>query len=243
MPRGLVWIQALLGIGAYLTLCIPYLKRLRGLERLRPIQRYLFVANHVSLLDTILLGGVCWRSGLYPILVLGDKATWHASLVKRLLSQPIGYLLERGKLNPGRIHELENFGRASALFHLVVYPEGTRGDGLHVGPCKPGLYHIAQAAGVPMVPLFIVNMQLISTKTGKFRLLAGWRKVEIHFGPPIPPATYLPMSREEFTEFVRERIAALQPMPPAERSSLALPPAESPTRGTRHGAAPRSFLR
>ena len=143
---------------------------------------------------------------------------------KRLLSNHIGFLLERGKLNPGRIRELEAFGRASGHFNLVVYPEGTRGDGIHVGPCKPGVYYIAQAAGVPMVPLFIQNMQLVSTKTGRFHPLAGLRQVRVRFGEPISPSAYLPLPREEFTEFVRQSIAALSPRQSAEHSIPVQPP-------------------
>ena len=133
--RSLVLIQALLGIGAYSTLALPYLRRTHGLEQLQPGQRYLFVANHVSLLDTILLGGVCWRHGLYPLLTLGDRNIWHASPIRRLLSNRIGFLLERGKLNPNRIRELQDFGRLGSEFHLIVFPEGTRGDGVNVAEC------------------------------------------------------------------------------------------------------------
>src|SRR5262249_49502264 len=134
--RPRVFTQSLLGVGAWLALVLPYLRRTHGLERLQRQQRYLFACNHVSLLDTIFLGGLCWRSGCYPILVLGDKTVWHASRIKRWLSGPIGFLMERGKFNPARIRELQSFGRASSRFHLVVFPEGTRGDGVHVGPCQ-----------------------------------------------------------------------------------------------------------
>src|SRR5437016_1736705 len=116
VTRRLVFIQFLLGLGAHLFLVVPYLRRTRGLERLRPGQRYLFACNHVSLLDTIVLGALCWRSGFYPILVLGDKSVWHASWIKRFLSKSIGFLLERGKLNPRRIHELQAFAGAGKEF-------------------------------------------------------------------------------------------------------------------------------
>src|SRR5260221_13549449 len=89
MSRGLVFIQALLGIGAYAALALPYLRRTHGLNRLQPGQRYLFVANHVSLLVTILLGGVCWRHGMYPQLTIGDKKNWNASPAHRLLRDNI----------------------------------------------------------------------------------------------------------------------------------------------------------
>jgi 1-acyl-sn-glycerol-3-phosphate acyltransferase len=206
LTRGLVFIQALLGIGAYSALALPYLRRTHGLDQLQRGQRYLFVANHVSLLDTLLLGGVCWRRGLYPLLTLGDKNIWHASPVRRVLSSRIGFLLERGKLNPNRIRELQEFGRLGRDFHLIVFPEGTRGDGVNVAECQPGIYFIAQEARLPIVPVFFENMQLVSTKGGRFHALGGLRKVEMHFGKPIAPEKYLALPREEFLEFVRDHI-------------------------------------
>lgn len=220
--KALTCIQALLGVGAYSMVALPYLRQTHGLDRLPRGQHYLFMCNHVSLLDTLLLGALGWRCGRYPILVLGDKRVWHASWFKRLLSSHIGFLLERGKLNPRRIRELQAFGRASRDFDLVVFPEGTRGDGVNVAECQPGIYYIAQEARVPIVPVFIENMQFVSTKTGPFRPFAGLRKVEVHYGEPIEPETYLPIPRPEFTEFVREQISALRPTRSAEHLSPVL---------------------
>lgn len=208
VTRSLKCIQWGLGLGATLLLALPYVRRLHGRSRLDPARRYLFVCNHISLLDTILLGGLCWRAHCYPILVLGDKSVWHANWIKKLLSSKIGFLLERGKFNPNRIAELQQFGHCSREFHLIVFPEGTRGDGINVAECQPGIYHIAQEARIPIVPVFIENMQLISTKTGTFHPIAGWRKVEVHFGAAIEPEQYLAMPREEFLEFVRQQITA-----------------------------------
>ena len=207
VSRKLVLTQALLGLAVYTGFALPYLRRVHGWERLRRGQQYLFVANHVSLLDTILLGGVCWRYGCYPILVLGDKNVWHTSWLKRALSRPIGFLLERGKLNPGMVRELQGFGRAGRQFHLVVFPEGTRGDGINVKPCQPGIYFIAREAALPIVPLFFENMQLVSTKNGPLHLVGGLRKVELHVGEPITPQEYMDLPREEFLELVRGSIA------------------------------------
>lgn len=208
VTRGLKFIQWWLGLGATLFLALPYLRRTHGMHRLDPHQRYLFVCNHVSLLDTILLGALCWRSNCYPILVLGDKSVWHSNWFKKLLSSKIGFLLERGKMNPHRLDELQEFGCSGKEFHLIVFPEGTRGDGITVKTCQPGIYHIAQSARLPIVPMFIANMQFISTKTGPVHPLAGWRKVEVYFGSPIAPEDYLNLPREEFVEFVRTKIAA-----------------------------------
>lgn len=211
VTRGVVFTQWVLGLILHLLLAVPFLRRTHGLARLHPSQRHLLVINHISLLDTLVIATLCWRTGCYPILVLGDKNVWHASWVRRLLSGQTAFLLERGKLNPNRIRELQAFGRAGQEFQLIVFPEGTRGDGVNVAPCQPGIYFIAQAARIPIVPIFIENMQLISTKQGRFHLFRGWRKVEVHFGEPIAPETYLPMAREEFLEFVHRSISKAKP--------------------------------
>src|SRR5690242_15743510 len=182
-------------MGSYAAFCLPYLRKTYGLERLDPHKRYLFASNHVSLLDTILLGALCWRSGCYPIKVLGDRHVWHASWIKRTLSRHIGFLLDRSRLNPGRMKELARFAHYSSQFHLVVYPEGTRGDGVQIGQCQPGIYYIAQEAKIPIVPMFIANMQMVSTKASGFHPIGGLRKIDVHFGPPIAPANYLEYSR------------------------------------------------
>ena len=208
ITRGTAFAQAVLGLILHLLLAVPFLRRTHGLARLCPSQRHLLVINHISLLDTLLIASLCWRTRCYPILVLGDKNIWHASWVRRVLSRRTAFLLDRGKLNPHRIEELQAFGRAGCDFQLIVFPEGTRGDGVNVATCQPGIYFIAQAARIPIVPVFIENMQLISTKTGRFHFFRGWRKVEVHFGAPVAPETYLPMPREEFLAFVRRSIAA-----------------------------------
>ncbi|MBC8096134.1 MAG: 1-acyl-sn-glycerol-3-phosphate acyltransferase [Akkermansiaceae bacterium] len=206
VTRDVVFIQFLLGLGLHLFISLPFLRRTHGMSRLRPDQRCLLVVNHISLLDTLLLSTLCWRSGCYPILVLGDKKVWHASWIRKFLSKRTAFLLERGKLNPNRISDLEEFGRAGREFQLIVFPEGTRGDGVNVATCQPGIYYIAQAARLPIVPVFIENMQLVSTKTGGFHPIRGWRKVEVHFGKAISPEKYLHLPREEFVEFVRQSI-------------------------------------
>lgn len=211
VTRGMVFTQSVLGLILYLLLAVPFLRRTHGLARLCRSQRHLLVINHISLLDSLLIAALCWRSRCYPILVLGDKNIWHASWIRNFLSKRTAFLLERGKLNPNRISELEEFGRAGQKFQLIVFPEGTRGDGVNVATCQPGIYYIAQAAQLPLMPVFIENMQLVSTKTGRFHPIRGWRKVEVHFGEAIAPEEYLALPREEFLELVRRSIAAAKP--------------------------------
>jgi 1-acyl-sn-glycerol-3-phosphate acyltransferase len=208
VSRGIVLIQWLLGLPLQFILALPFLRRTHGRDRVNRHQQYLFVVNHISLLDTLLLATICWRLRLYPILVLGDKGVWHASWIRKFLSRSTAFLLERGKLNPSRIRELQAYGRSGKEFQLIVFPEGTRGDGVNVATCQPGIYFISQEAQIPIVPVFIENMQLLSTKKGRFHPIRGFRKVELHIGQPILPDKYLSLPREEFLEFIRQSILA-----------------------------------
>lgn len=211
VSRSLVLTQAMLGFWANLLFAVPYCAGVSGLERLDAEKRHLFVSNHVSLLDTVLLGALLWRAGAYPLLVLGDLRVWHANVLRRVLSSRIGFLLERGRMNAARLDELHAFGTAARDFNLLVFPEGTRGNGTDVAECQPGVFHIAQDARVPLVPVFIAGMEHVSTKEGRFHPFSGLRKVTVHFGAPIPPETYLKLPRDAFTPYVRERIQSLCP--------------------------------
>ena len=207
ISRGVKLLQHAIGLLFWLTLVLPYARRVRGLDKIPP-GRCLFVCNHVSLLDTLFLSGLLWRTGRLPMLVLGDKGAWNDSWTRRFLSGPFGYLLERGKFNPRRLRELQTFGRAVENFQLIVFPEGTRGNGVDVAECQPGIFYVAQEARVPVVPVFIENMQRLSTKLGKFHPVGGLRKVEFHFGDAVTPENYLRVPREEFPALIRQKIIA-----------------------------------
>ena len=208
--RGHLAVQLVLGLCCYLFFVLPYARRIRVLGRLSREHR-LFVCNHVSLLDTILLGGVFWSRARLPILVLGDSRVWQGSGLKRLLSSRVGFLIERRKTDRSLVGQLGSYGASHANFNLILFPEGTRGDGLTVRECQPGVYTVARAARVPIVPVYISGMQQVSTKTSPFRMLRGLRQVELEFGPEIAPEEYLELEREAFRARVRDALQDLSP--------------------------------
>lgn len=211
-----IW-QTVLGALCWLGF-LPFLRRVQGFAEV-PRGPHVFVVNHVSLLDTLLLGGLFWSRRRYPILVLGDRNVWSATFLHRFLASKVGYLIDRDQPNLQRIEELRAFARGCDGFQLLVFPEGTRGDGKRVGPCRPGVYYVAHQARVPVVPVFLVNMQLVSSKRGGFHPWRGWRRIEVRFGQELLPDDYLALERDAFVELVRSRIQALA-SPPSERAPL-----------------------
>jgi 1-acyl-sn-glycerol-3-phosphate acyltransferase len=194
--------QRFLGFFCYVLFVLPYVRRIRG----RPsLEHRLYVCNHVSLLDTIALGGVFWSRRRLPILVLGDRGTWRKSRLRRFLSAKVGHLIERGRPVKTLIEELRAYARRRDRFNLIVFPEGTRGDGVRLGDILPGVYYVAKEAGVPVVPVRIEGMQRVSSKGGRFRVFRGLRRVTITFGQELEVGG---RGREDFLREVRQRLAA-----------------------------------
>lgn len=198
-------VQHLLGVFAVLVVYLPYVRRVHG--RI-PKERRLYVCNHVSLLDTLILGALLFLRGRTPILVLGDRGTWRKSRLRHALSRHVGFLIDRGAVDKSTMSKLREFGASSDKFDLIVFPEGTRGDGRTVAPCQPGVYYIACAAGVPIVPVFLEGVEKVSSKHGPRRLVRGLRSVEIRVGEPF---TVDGRKRNEFCAEVRRRLIELSP--------------------------------
>lgn len=74
------------------------------------------------------------------------------------MSHRTTFLLERRKLNPNRMSELEQFGPRGSGISAYRFPEGTRGDGVNVAECQLGIYFIAQVAQLPIVPEKYLSM-------------------------------------------------------------------------------------
>jgi len=202
--------QLVLGLLCLVSFRWSYVRRVVGGEVMRG-GRKIYVANHVSLLDTPLLGSVLWSAGRTPILVLGDRGVWQQGRLRRLLSARVGFLIDREGATRQRLRELSAFGKSSAEFDLIVFPEGTRGDGKRVLPCQTGIYFVARAAKVPIVPVFIDGMAKLSSKHGGVHPLRALRSIDLYFGQEMSPEEYAAMSRDELAEAVRQRISDLIP--------------------------------
>jgi len=208
MNRAMFWtrlVQLVLGVLATLFVYFPYVRRVHG--RL-PRGKNLYVCNHVSLLDTLILGSCLFVRGHSPILVLGDRGTWKQSGLRDLLSRQVGFLIDRGAPDKAMVDRLREFGSKIDRFELIVFPEGTRGDGRTVGPCQPGIRFIARAADTPIVPVFLEGVERVTSKHGPRRLLRGLRKIEIHIGEAFSMGD---VPRKEFTTEVQRRLQMLSP--------------------------------
>jgi 1-acyl-sn-glycerol-3-phosphate acyltransferase len=171
-----------------------------------PEQR-IYIANHSSHLDTLLLFSALSAPLRRRTRPVAAAEYWTAGPIRRYLIQSIfrGVLVGRegSQLNP-----LES--AASALHRgdsLIFFPEGTRGPGRVLRPLKPGLFHLARwFPKIDIVPAWIDNSYRILPKGYTIPVPMP---CSITFGPPLRWKEG--QRQEEFLAEVRETLEALQP--------------------------------
>ncbi len=171
-----------------------------GGEKLRGMDRCVFIANHQSYFDI-------------PVLYAGLPFALSFIAKKELFSIPffgwgmaaIGHIwIDRNNARAAR----KSITRATDKLKrkgisLVLFPEGTRSVTGEVGEFKRGSFTLAFEAGVPVVPVTILGTRDILPKhRGMF--LPGDATLVI--GDPVSFADLAGLDKTKLSELVRERI-------------------------------------
>jgi 1-acyl-sn-glycerol-3-phosphate acyltransferase len=168
-----------------------------------------YFANHTSHLDFVVLWSALpaqlrtltrpvaakdyWQSGIRRYLAVN---IFRAVLVERRTESHPQHQLQAAR------HSLDLLLDALAnRDSLIIFPEGTRGDGLQIGPFKSGLYHLWRQR--PDVQLANLNRVLPKGEVLPVPFIS-----RIAFGPPLQPAP--DESKETFLREAREAVCALQ---------------------------------
>jgi 1-acyl-sn-glycerol-3-phosphate acyltransferase len=88
---------------------------------------------------------------------------------------------------------------------ILLFPEGGRTEA-GIRPFKEGAAYIAIKAGVPIVPVGLVNMRSV-LPMHSLRLRPA--DVEVNIGEPIDTSAMSARDRERLNEILEERVAAL----------------------------------
>jgi 1-acyl-sn-glycerol-3-phosphate acyltransferase len=153
----------------------------------RPATGYLVIANHQSMFDIVILGGLLFSN--FPKYVAKKELARFIPSISYNLREGGHAIIDRG--NRGQaVRAIEELGaRAQARgVSVVIYPEGTRARAGEMKAFKPAgtLALLAAAPDLAVVPVAI---------DGSWRLLRyGFRpvpfgtRVRVHIGEPIPRA-------------------------------------------------------
>lgn len=154
----------------------------------QPIPRQrIYFGNHTSHMDFVVLWSVLpddVRAVTRPV-AAGEY--WTTSKLRKFVAAEVfrAVLVDR---NSSTVEErrnqmermLEGMGNDQSL---IIFPEGTRGEGDEVQPFKSGLYHLAKAKpNVELVPVYLENLNRVLPK-GEYLPVPLLSRV--YFGPPM----------------------------------------------------------
>ena len=173
-----------------------------GLDKIDPAGTYIFMSNHVSNLDPMILMPLIPRRTS----VLVKKELWRLPVARRAFDLASLVPVER----QNREAAIQSVRRASEVMsqgiNMMVYPEGTRSLDGRLLPFKKGPFYLAAETGFRIVPVTMVNTFAMMPK-GKFTATGGTAIMAFH--PPIDPKNFT--SREELMTAVAESIRSALP--------------------------------
>jgi 1-acyl-sn-glycerol-3-phosphate acyltransferase len=186
--------------GLFRLLGIPV--EVRGAERIRPGQAYLYMSNHVSLFDPPLLGG------FLPGLVRGVE--WEAHFrwpIYGLLLRRIGVIpIDRDNALSSWKSMIVARRRLGDGQSLVILPEAHRTMDGKLRPFKRMPFMLAREAGVDLVPVGLSGLYALKNKHS---WLIRRSRLKVSIGEPITAAHARSLAPDELSREMRRRIELL----------------------------------
>lgn len=141
-----------------------------GTDRLPQDGGYLFVSNHRSMADPILIG---MQNSKTQFCFLAKQELFQNPFIGKLLSALGAIAIDRGAGDLSPIQELA--GRLKSGENALIFPEGTRSKDGKLGRFKTGAALITAQTGAPIVPVAI-------SFDGKLRFRST---IHVRYGTPI----------------------------------------------------------
>jgi 1-acyl-sn-glycerol-3-phosphate acyltransferase len=167
-----------------------------GRENIRPGTTYVLAANHLSLLDILVLFRLFkdfkWvsKAEIFKVPLIG----WNMSMNRYIR-------LQRGQ----RDSVVQMMKQAQQTLEsgssIMMFPEGTRSKSGELQRFKTGAFELALTAGVPVVPIVISGTHNALPKHGF--VLQGRHEIGVHVLAPVDPIG----TSEQLCEQVRALIA------------------------------------
>lgn len=154
--------------------------KIEGLEKIDTSGSYVFVANHLSYMDTpCILANIpvqfrfMAKKGLFSIPFLGYHLSraGHIAVPRDNPREAIKAMTEAGKMIRER------------GISVLIFPEGGRSPQAKLQPFKEGAFYIAINSGVPVVPVALMGSEKV-LPFGSGTVSPG--KVTLRIGDPIP---------------------------------------------------------
>ena len=186
---------------AWLVFHIGFRVRTEGRENLKKVQTrgYILAPNHISAIDPVFV--IITRFWGRRMIVFAKKELFEINAFLSWFFRCAGAMCVRGTKEEAAVID-ETVARCQNGESLLIFPEGTREkDGMFLQP-KSGLFVIAAAAAVDVVPVRIYY----ETPDGKMKLFC---KVRVVYGEPMPAARFAMESRRDMKKLRANKQALL----------------------------------
>lgn len=172
--------------------------KVSGKENIPKNEAVVFVSNHQSYFDIILLVACVPKSKGF----IAKDELKKFPILRSWMENINCVLIERGNPRKGLLAIKEGINLLKNGYSMVLFPEGTRSSDGELNKFKPGSLKLATKSGVPVVPVTINGAYRIMPR-GK--LLIRPADIEIVISPPI--YTEKEVDSNELAETVRDIIA------------------------------------
>lgn len=185
---------------AWLVWHLGFRIRVEGRENLKKVQTKgcIIAPTHVSAIDPVFIVITRWGRRM---VVFAKKELFEINAFLSWFFRCAGAMCVRGTKEEAAVID-ETVARCQNGESLLIFPEGTREkDGTFLQP-KSGLFVIAAAAAVDVVPVRIHY----ETPDGKMKLFC---KVRVVYGEPMPAARFAMESRRDMKKLRANKQALL----------------------------------
>ena len=127
----------------------------------------IYFANHSSHLDFVVLWSALPPGERAKTRPVAGSDYWDTSALKRFLAREVfrAVLVDRTGTNRERSPVDDMVAALNEGDSLIIFPEGTRGDGTAIAPFKSGIFHVAsKCPDAELVPVMIENLNRILPK-------------------------------------------------------------------------------
>lgn len=186
---------------AWLVFHIGFRVRTEGRENLKKVQTrgYILAPNHISAIDPVFV--IITRFWGRRMIVFAKKELFEINAFLSWFFRCAGALCVRGTKDEVAVID-ETVARCQNGESLLIFPEGTREKDRTFLQPKSGLFVIAAAAAVDVVPVRIHY----ETPDGKMKLFC---KVRVVYGEPMPAARFAMESRRDMKKLRANKQALL----------------------------------
>lgn len=190
---GVLWARTI-------SLITPMFVKTIGKENINPNQSYIITPNHQSNYDIFALYG--W---------IGLDIKW---IMKKELkkipglgfgSEKVGHIFLDRSNQLAAVKSLDEAKQKLAKgSSVVIFPEGTRGNGKQLQPFKRGAFKLALDLGLPILPVTIKGTNKIMPGKSKTNIMPGIAELTVH--KPIDLSNYSEANIKELMLKVRETL-------------------------------------